>query len=165
MDIVKLAKLLHIFFLILWIGGLVALISFLRAGIDKAFCRRHYFTMQLPCMVIAIALGVLLLINDPTKLRFDLSGTGSATLQAQGGGEKLTVYGVIYAPKRPLDINGGGGAQVEIFGGLIGNNVKINAVGAKIHADVALNGVGGPPPPPPPGSVSVPTQRLWRETP
>lgn len=83
MDFVKFAKLFHVFFLFLWVGGLVALISFLKVGTNRVFCRKHYFMLQLPCMIIAVALGIFLLVQSPEKLRlgwFHMKLTGALGL-------------------------------------------------------------------------------------
>lgn len=99
--------------------------------------------------------------GDPTKLRFDLTGTSTknVTLKGQSSGA-LTVYGLIYGPKRHIDLNSTG--SIEIFGGIVGGDVMINATNVKIHTDVAFNTGGGPIG----GSgTDKPTVRFWREIP
>ena len=99
--------------------------------------------------------------GDPTKLRFDLAGTSTTnvTLTGQSSGA-LTVYGLIYGPKRHIDFNSTG--SIEIFGGIVGGDVMINATDVKIHTDVAFNTGGGPIGG---AGVSEPTVRFWREIP
>jgi uncharacterized membrane protein len=83
MEILKFAKFFHVFFLFLWLGSLVMLFNWLKIKANGLECRKHYFSFQLPCMLIAIFLGIFLLINSPEKLKqgwFHMKLTGALAL-------------------------------------------------------------------------------------
>jgi uncharacterized membrane protein len=83
MDIVKLVKLFHVFFLTLWLGSFVTLFPLLKAKLSGPFLRSRYLNFQLPCMILTILLGIVLLINSPEKLKmgwFHMKLTGALGL-------------------------------------------------------------------------------------
>ena len=60
-------KLFHQLFLFLWIGALFELPALLRQRFSAAY--RLYRAIQLPCMILAIGCGIILLIMNPAKLK------------------------------------------------------------------------------------------------
>lgn len=61
-------KLLHLFALFLWLGGLLALLRLSVGGGTQAL-RALYLRVDLPCMVVAIGAGVVLLLHMPEKMK------------------------------------------------------------------------------------------------
>ena len=87
--------------------------------------------------------------NDPTRLRFDLAGTAGRVQLIPPSGSVightdkpyLKVYAQFYAPGRLVETVGSG--RVELFGSLVGNQVKVTAEDMLIHMPVNTNAGGG----------------------
>jgi uncharacterized membrane protein len=63
----KIIKVFHLFFVILWTGALTLLPLLLREKIKKSY--QWYLTYQLPCMVLTVTTGVVLLLAKLEKLK------------------------------------------------------------------------------------------------
>ena len=63
----KVIKLFHLLFLFLWLGSLFALPYLIREKFTRCF--HFYKKYELPCMIVAVISGVLLLILNPEKLK------------------------------------------------------------------------------------------------
>lgn len=74
-------------------------------------------------------------VNDPTKMLFLLTATGSASLQQEITGS-TTFYGGIYGPNAFIDIAG----DAEIFGSIVAGSVDLSG-NAKIHYDESLQSI------------------------
>ncbi len=60
-------KVFHLFFLYLWLAHLFVLPACLREKMTA--CYRLYKRVELPCMILALSLGVVLLLMMPHKLK------------------------------------------------------------------------------------------------
>lgn len=74
-------------------------------------------------------------VNDPTKMLFLLTATGSASLQQEITGS-TTFYGGIYGPNAFIDVAG----DAEIFGSIVAGSVDMTGH-AKIHYDESLQSI------------------------
>lgn len=65
-------KLVHVFFIILWIGSLLTLSRLMSKASHsdaKEQYKKVYFTLDLPSMIIAIIFGIILLFNVPINFK------------------------------------------------------------------------------------------------
>ncbi len=92
-------------------------------------------------------------VNDPTKMLFLLTATGSASLQQEITGS-TTFYGGIYGPNASIDIAG----NAEIFGSVIAGTVDLGG-SAQIHYDEALQTITDL------SNTYEPSLLSWREVP
>ena len=63
----KVIKVFHLIFLILWLGALFSLPYLIREKFSGCF--RFYKKYELPCMIFTVLSGIFLLVLNPEKLK------------------------------------------------------------------------------------------------
>ena len=70
MDLVKMCKVCHLFFLMMWLGSLMVLPFFaIRQESIKPLLQKMYKMHQLPSMLMALLFGIILFVLQPSQMK------------------------------------------------------------------------------------------------